>query len=507
MRQMRSSAISGFPLFARFVISDKYASNQNSIVIDSRQVAANFEGVDGVGLLGPAFLYPDTVPATWANGTSGPTPQDALESFVRSLADRNRWIKYHNDLVSEESRAIPYVTLSNGKNADKKLRLWFQSGQHGDEPAVLKKIDLTILPRYNADGVEYFQRQLAANYDPNCDHTVLERQQTRAIRRAQSEFNPHIFVDNHEYTGVSPVVERYIRAQDLLVSANKNPNSNSNIRALNEEFVTNIFAATEAKGLRVGPYFTTSVANGTITIREPDWNAQTNHKGAGNYQALTFLVETRGIRLGNQHFQRRVASHIVTLETIINKAVDEFDSVYNTIETGRKAFTESQDDIMVLDDYPITNKSIQFINATSGALLNVTVRSQNSDPSEILITRPCPKAYLFSCAWADVAEHLRILGVNVDVLEQEYGGSVEALVIQTAEIARTKFEGIVATSVTTNTTRRAVRIPKGGFWVDIRQKNAGYAFLLLEPEGEASLARYNKVPVEVGDEYPIFRVV
>jgi hypothetical protein len=450
------------------------------------------------------------------------------ESFVIGLANRNGWIKYHDELTSEEGRSIPYVTLSNGKKSDEKLRLWLQGGQHGDEPAgdqgvlallgkfandaqwaakVLEKIDLTILPRYNADGVEYFQRQLASNYDPNRDHAVLLREQTRAIRQAQSNFDPHIFIDAHEYTGVGPVAQKYIRAQDLLVSANKNPNVNADIRALNEEFVSDVFAATTAKGLRVGPYFTTSVANGTITIQEPDWHAQANHKGAGNYQALTFLVETRGIRLADQHFQRRVASHVITLTTIIDKAIAEFDNVYSTIESGRKTFIESKDDIVVLDDYQITLKQISFFDKDTGALVNVTVRAQNSDPTVMLISRSRPKAYIFSRAFAPIAARLRVLGVKVDELESDFTGTVEALVVETADLARSKFEGIAQTAVTTNSTMRAVTIPRGGYYVGTEQKNAGYAFALLEPEGVASVVRYNLVPVEVGDEYPIFRVL
>ena len=447
---------------------------------------------------------------------------------MKSIASRNGWIRYHDELSSEEGRAIPYVTLSNGKDTDKKLRLWLQGGQHGDEPAsdqgalallakfandaqwtlkVLEKIDLLILPRYNADGVEYFQRQLASNYDPNRDHAVLLLEQTRAIRQAQSDFDPHIFIDAHEYTGVGPVAQRYIRAQDLLVSANKNPNVNPNIRALNQAFVDDIFTATTAKGLRVGPYFTTSVANGTITIQEPDWHAQANHKGAGNYQSLTFLVETRGIRLAAQHFQRRVASQLLTLTTIINKAVSDFDTIHATLESGRKTFTESKDDIVVLDDYQITHKAIPFFDKDTGNLVNVTVRSQNSDPTRILLTRTRPRAYVFSRAFAPVAERLRILGVNVTQLSADYTGVVEALAIETAEVASSKFEGIAQTSVTTRSSTRQVRIPKGGFWVDTRQKNAGYAFALLEPEGVGSVVRYNLVPGEEGDEYPIFRVI
>jgi hypothetical protein len=438
---------------------------------------------------------------------------------VRDIANRNDWIRYHDELVSEEGRSIPYVTLSNGKKNETKLRIWIQGGQHGDEPAgdqgvlallgkfaaephwtakVLDKVDLTILPRYNADGVQYFQRQLASNYDPNRDHAILTRDQTRAIRSLQSAFDPHIFVDAHEYTGVGLLANKYIRAQDLLVSANKNPNIDSGIRALNEAFVSEIFAAASVRGLRVGPYFTTSVSNGSITIQEPDWHAQANHKGAGNYQALTFLVETRGIRLGKQHFERRVAAHVVALSTIIDKAVTEFEAVHRTLESGRKTFVESKADIVILDEYRVSSKQLPFLTP-NGTLINVTVTSQNSDPSIPILTRPRPRAYVFSRAHAPVAERLRILGVTFSSLSSDFSGTVETLLVTKAKLATEKFEGVATTTVTTGTVER--------FWVDTAQKNAGFAFALLEPEGVASLARYNVVPVEIGDEWPIFRVL
>jgi hypothetical protein len=336
---------------------------------------------------------------------------------------------------------------------------------------------------------------------------VLLRQQTRKIRQLQSNFDPHIFVDDHEYTGGSPIAQRYIRSQDLLVSANKGLNVHPSIRSLNEAFVTDVFAAAQAKGLRTHAYFTTSVSNGTITIQEPDAHAQANHKGAGNYQALTFLVETRGIRLADQHFQRRVASHLITLTAIIDKAVNEFDSVYSTIEAGRKAFIDSEEDIVVVQDYQLSNKTVQFIDAANGSLVDVDVLSQNSDPAVAVLTRKRPKEYVFSRAWTDVASRLRILGVEVDTLTEPFEGDVEALVVTNATLADTKFEGIAGTTVVTKSTIRRVSVPAGGFWVDTKQKNAAYAFVLLEPENPASLAYYNQIPLEVGDEYSVFRVL
>ncbi|KAL1594399.1 hypothetical protein SLS60_010159 [Paraconiothyrium brasiliense] len=449
--------------------------------------------------------------------------------YLKRLSTSNRYFTYHESasLQSEEGRSIPYITLSNGR-AGQKLRIWIQGGMHGDEPAgdqavlallgtfvddekwatkVLDRVALLLLPRYNADGVAYFQRALASNYDGNRDHAILVREQTRDLKRLQTSFDPHIFVDQHEYTGVGAVASKYIRAQDILVSGNKNQNIHRDIRSLNQAFVEKIFSAIGAKGLRYGPYFTTSVNGDAITINEADASPAANHKNAGLGQTVTFLTETRGIRLSNQHFQRRVAAALIASTTIIDSAVTDFDNVYKTIENGRKEFIDSEGDIVVLDEQQTTNKSITFIDATSGALTNVSVTSLNSDPPNILITRARPRAYVFSRAWADVAERLRILGVKIDVLQQGYVGTVEALNIASAELDSTKFEGIAATTATTTASPRNVRIPKGGFWVDTKQKNAAFAFALLEPEHYTSLVHYNAIPVEKGDEYPVFRVL
>lgn len=43
--------------------------------------------------------------------------------------------------------------------------------------------------------------------------------------------------------------------------------------------------------------------------------------------------------------------------------------------------------------------------------------------------------------------------------------------------------------------------------VSTRQKNAALAFVTLEPEGIDSYVRFNLIPVQTGDEYPIFRVL
>lgn len=160
-----------------------------------------------------------------------------LDKFLRYVSDKNDWVHYHQaDFTSEEGRAFPYVYLSQNrpelgvdKNAQK-LRVWVQGGVHGNEPAgdqavlallgkldanetwttsILQKMDIILFPRYNPDGVYYFQRDLASNLDPNREHTKLARSPSRAIKQLLSSFSPHIAIDMHEFTGTRLTGGRY----------------------------------------------------------------------------------------------------------------------------------------------------------------------------------------------------------------------------------------------------------------------------------------------------------
>lgn len=80
-------AVLGALLFTpRLILADSYASNQNPTVIDAPQVAANFPAVGKIDLLSPAFVNAGGVPGSFANGTSGPTPQYTLGYITPSYA-------------------------------------------------------------------------------------------------------------------------------------------------------------------------------------------------------------------------------------------------------------------------------------------------------------------------------------------------------------------------------------------------------------------------------------
>ncbi|KAI1176608.1 carboxypeptidase [Nemania sp. FL0916] len=515
------------------VSANQYGHNHVPVQKDEDLVAAHFPDTDDV-LLSPAFLKPESVLDGFKDGTDGPTDDATLDKFLRSIADRNDWVEYHQaNFTSEEGRLFPYVYLSRDSEVfrhrdDPKLRVWIQGGVHGNEPAgdqavlallgkldadqtwaesLLERMDIILFPRYNPDGVYYFQRELASNLDPNREHTKLARRQSRGIKRLLSSFSPHITVDMHEFTGTRITGGHYKHGMDALIATGKNLNTHADIRNMSETlFAAGIAKRLEAASFRWEPYFTASWSDVPgITLAEAGSDAKAGRNSYGLMQSIAILNEVRGIRLADQHFQRRVATALTMVSAILDIALGNVDEVYSTIETAIKKFIASNDDIVVTDYRNLVNRSISFIDITNGSLVQLPVNWLSTTPTVATLTRARPEAYLIPRAWSHLAKRLEDSGVIVESLDYEYHGTVEARNITSASLDERYFEGAVRVTVTTEAYQKEVRLPVGSFRISTRQKNAALAFVTLEPENVDSYVRFNLIPVQTGDEYPIFR--
>ncbi|KAH7253555.1 pyridoxal phosphate-dependent transferase [Fusarium redolens] len=492
----------------------QYGYNHVPVRKDIPLVAANFKDVD-IGLYAPAFLDPESIQAGFKNGTQGPTSHEDIANFT-----------------SEELRSFPFIKLSSSKGpkTSDKVRVWVQGAVHGNEPAgdqsllallgkfdkdpkwaskILKNLDIVILPRYNPDGVYYFQRVLATNFDPNRDHTKLARQQTRDIKQLFNEFAPHVAIDMHEY-GSSSRYGNYVQASDGLFSAAKNLNINKNIRELSEKlFAKNIGDAMVKAGLRWEPYVTGR------TSTDPDYvpkfdeagsDAKIGRNAMGLTQSITFLIEMRGIGLADQEFQRRTAAGLTMASSIIETASNNAQKVFKTVEGGIKDFIKSREPIVITDSTKYSTRMFQMIDYTNGSVVKVPVQFASTTPTTANLTRSRPESYLIPVAWADIAKRLEVSGLEVETLSKPWSGTVEALSVTSSELSSSYYEGAVLATITTETKKRQLTLPAGSFLVSTRQKNAGLALNALEPENIDSYASFNIIPLEVGDEYPIFRI-
>ncbi|KAJ3548775.1 hypothetical protein NM208_g853 [Fusarium decemcellulare] len=511
----------------------QYGENWAPTSKDSDLVAANFPDVN-ITLRSPAFLNPDKVPARFSNGTEGPTDDIELDYFIRNLAQKHDWMTYESAAFqSEEGRAIPYVflTLPNTNSSSDKLRIYLQAAIHGNEPAadqsvlaflgkmdaepewarsILDKMDIKILPRYNVDGVAYFQRQLASNLDPNREHIKLMRGQSREIKRLVSEWNPHLALDMHEFTAPTVYGGQYQHGSDALLSGGINPNIHPAIREqLLDFFIPAVGKRLESYGLRWEPYVT-GASNRTegsrIQFTEAVTEARTGRNAVGLTQTISFLLEMRGIRIADQHFQRRVATALIKIQTILELARDNADKVKAVVEGAREEFINSEEEIVITDSYVPESRTFTMVDTRNGSVVQVPIDFERTTPSVANLTRARPEAYIIPRTWIDVAERLEILGLNVKKLNYEFRRTLDTLIIESSTVEPGLYEGTYLNTVTTNTTRREVVLPVGSYYVSTRQQNAALAFIALEPENIDSYVTFNIIPVEAGDEYPVFRI-
>ncbi|KAF5024564.1 hypothetical protein F66182_3327 [Fusarium sp. NRRL 66182] len=521
-----------------------YANNRVPFVQEPGHMAANFPEISGE-LYSPAFLQPDHVPAGFANGTSAPTSQQSLEQFLSTLASRNAWMTYHNPVfTSEEGRSIPYVVLStsrslpqttptmraSGNTTTNKVRVWMQGGVHGNEPAgdeallallgkmdrepgwalsILEKLDVIVLPRYNPDGSAYFQRFLATSLDPNRDHTKMASQQTMDVKALNLKFNAHVHLDCHEYgatRGLASENKTYLPLQDNQFSAFKNPNVHADIRGLAESlFVPEVAAALERKNLTTSGYVVGSETEEGIRLQD----FVTDTRGEVTVflgQGLGFLSETRGIGIGDQHFKRRTTAGLTAALSVIQIAADNAELVYETVEAARADFIANDQEIIVREQPRWTNVTWPFIDSETGDIAQVPVLFGNNTPPANNLTRERPEAYIFSRAWSGAAMRLRAAGLVVDELAVDFEGEVEAYNVTEVTLAPTKYEGTALTTVNTDMSTKTMRFPAGAYWVSTRQQHAAQAFVRLEPEHPDGFVTFNILPVNVGDEYQVYRI-
>jgi hypothetical protein len=195
------------------------------------------------------------------------------------------------------------------------------------------------------------------------------------------------------------------------------------------------------------------------------------------------------------------------IEAIVQTAADKAEEVYEVVEGARQKFIDGVDEVVVTDSFQPTNRTWDFIDLPTGKLVEMPVQFLSSTPVKSNLTRSRPEAYIFPQAWKEAADRLRLNGVTVENIRSEFRGEVEAYNVTSIELASTVYQGTVLNKVTTDILKKEITMPAGSFWVSTRQAAAGYAFTVLEPENIDSYATFNILPVNVGDEYPVYRVL
>ena len=293
-----------------------------------------------------------------------------------------------------------------------------------------------------------------------------------------------------------------------MYSAAKNLNIHASIRGLAETlFAPAVAASLASKGLRGEPYMTASSRANPPRLEEAGTDAKIGRNAMGLTQCVTFLFETRGIGLANQSFKRRTLAGLQMVLGVLETARDHAENVYATVEGAVEDFVASREPVVVTDFTTYANRTWTMVDTRSGEIVQLPVEFASTTPATANNTVERPAGYVIPRAWADLAERLRVSGVEVETLGEGFEGEVEAYNVTSSKLGRAYYEGAILNTVTVSPFAQEVKLPAGSFFVSSAQKNAGLAFVALEPENIDSYVSFGIVPMEVGDVYPVFRKV
>jgi len=463
----------------------------------------------------------------FAPGKTDFTSYEEMMAFVERLTERSDSATLRIIGESQEGRSIPMLILTNARatSAADLQRLnrpivWLQGLQHGDEPAggeamlaianalaagelkpLLDRLTVVIIPRANPDGAARFTRRTANSIDINRDHIKFDLPETVALHRALNEYQPQVLVDCHEFSVHNRWLQKWnlINAYDVTLLYATNANVPQELTALADElYRARATAALEQAGLRHYWYFTTSYDVADKRVQMGGLAPDIARNTFGLAGSISFLMETRGVGIGREHYERRVATHYIALRSMLETTADNAARVQATVSAARSRIAEARagDPIIVTAQPRKGERDLAMLDPVSGEERTLTVAFEDTLQPVPGILRPRPYAYLLPPSYRDLARKLSLNGVRVQTLRRPATLDVEAYAIVDKKVAAATEEGHVHVAVTTETSRKNVRFPAGSYIVSMAQPNALLAAVALEPESASSFVAIGLIPVD-----------
>lgn len=479
------------------------------------------------------------------------TSHEEMLAYVEDLARRSDVVRVRRIGSSQEGRAMPALVLSServqtGAQARRLGRpvVVLAGLQHGNEPAggeamlvlarelalgslrpLLDRLTVVIVPHSNPDGAYYFTRSPYSTVDINRDHVKVDLPETRALHRMVNEFEPQMFIDAHEFSVANRWIEKFgtLQSYDLMVQYATNPNVHPALTALADgKFMGGFREATARAGYSHFWYYTTSYNMKNLLVSMGGTTPDIGRNFAGLQNAVSFLVESRGVGIGRESFGRRVHSHIVSIGSLLNTAADNAKELMDTVAAARADIIrrgrdpQPGDNVAVLLKSPVIKQKLDMLDPASGTVKTIEVDWSDSLNVTADIARQRPWAYVMPPVFHQVAERLMLSGVEVRRLDRAMELDVETFQVTDRRPSATYVEGRITSRVSTEVAPKRLRFPAGSYVYLMAQSNANVIAVALEPESPSSFVSFGMIPVDkkgspptiaAASEVPVYRVL
>ena len=508
---------------AAFMITGPAAARFDSarVAVEAPAVAARFPD--------PAVTY-DT--PGFRAGRDDFTSHAELMAFVAELQARSGGFTLRIIGASKEARAIPLLVFASTRTATPEAMI--KSGnptvlivaqQHGNEPAgseaalviaarlaagdlkpLLDRINVLIVPRANPDGAEAFVRDTSVRIDMNRDHLLLRTSEARAIALVAREYQPDVVIDAHEFTVMDRWVAKFggVMSYDALIQYATVGNLPPELtRQADGRFRTAILAALDGAGLKPHWYFTTEAGSDDKTVSMGGVQPDTWRNVGGLRNAVSFLLETRGVGIGRAHFKRRVRTHELTMEALLRTTASspaEMLALTRGAANGVAA-AACRGDYVVESDATRTTHTLTFVDPVTAIEKDVEVPWRSALDIRTLRTRPRPCGYFLDGTQREAAARLRDLGAVVEQLASPLTVRVERFrVVKSEQGRRADGRGAIddpegVLRITVETEPVDVSLPAGTYFISLAQPLANLVAAALEPDSQNSLAANRLLPL------------
>jgi hypothetical protein len=442
--------------------------------------------------------------------------------------------KEHPELVnvsfigqSQKGYKIPMVLIEDSTQSNPKLRVWLQGGLHGNEPGstesmlyllheILKKpqyrkwlkhLKITMVPMANVDGSNKQNRYAANGLDLNRDQTKLMIPESTLLKNAMNAFDPQVALDFHEYRpyrrdyaklsehGVAPLY-------DVMFLYTGNQNVPLGLRQyIKNRFVANAKEKLAAHGRSSHDYFTARKVLGSIHFNQGSVNARSSATNYALTNAVSTLIEVRGVGIGRTSFTRRVQSAFLVAESYLETAYQHRTEVLEKLSQAR----ESQHQATVKSIRHISQKPVKMIDIATQDEITLDAVVRDAWKNKATLTRKRPKAYILKPEAHQMALRLKTLGLRIDTLRNEVSLPVEAYEVIAYSLEHKKYEGVYRQKVQTKLSQQQVKFPKNSYVVYLEQPHGNMALETLEPEAANSFISFSVYQTGTGETLPIYR--
>ena len=428
---------------------------------------------------------------------------------------------------SQKNKKIPKVVI-NKDNGKEKIKVWFQGGLHGDEPAgtetmlyllnkllkdpkynlLLDKITLTVVPMANIDGYEKQDRYAANGLDLNRDQVKLLAKESNYLKKAFSEFGAEVAVDFHEYRpfrkefdllGTNGICSIY----DAMFMYSGNLNLPQNLRDYTKNvFVGNAKNILETNNYSFRDYIASVKQNNDVHFNQCTTEARSSTTSFALTNCISALIEIRGVNLQKTSFKRRINTTFLIATSFLQTVYDDFTNIKEVLRISSITIPEN---ITVLVEKPQETQTIRAIDLKDNTETSLEIKVNNALKCIPILERKRPTCYLILPEQKILADKLKILGLTVEELSEDKNITVESYKVNSIRVSPEEDEGFKSQKIETTVSTIDKSFSKGTYIVYLNQKNAKMATEVLEPESESGFIKFEVLKTNINNELPIYR--